>query len=292
VWRFFVHPAIGSNSMISGLPLSEIAALALLLVVGGTVTGFLAGLLGIGGGGIIVPVLYELFRIVGVDDSVRMQISVATSLAIIVPTSIRSVRSHWQHGAVDVKVLRRLGVWVVAGATLGVLIASHAPASFLKGVFVASTLFMASRIAFGGGHVIAAQKLPGLPWDALAGTGTGLISTLIGIGGGAYITAYMKLFGYPIHKAVATASGFGPIIAVPAVLGYMVAGWGSPLLPPLSLGFVSLLGLIVVAPVSVLAAPLGVRVAHRLSRRALEYAFLAFLFSVAARFSVSLIFKV
>jgi uncharacterized protein len=278
--------------MIFGLPSSEIAELALALVAGGLVTGFLAGLLGIGGGGIIVPVLYELYRIMGVDDSVRMQVCVATSLAIIVPTSVRSLRAHWQHGAVDFTVIRRLGPWVVVGAVIGVLIASRAPASFLKGVFVASTLFMATRIAFGNGRAVAAEVLPGLPWDALAGAGIGLISTLIGIGGGAYVTAYMKLYGWPIHKAVGTASGFGPIIAIPAVIGYVVEGWSSHIGLPLSLGFVNVLGVLVVAPVSVLAAPLGVQVAHRLSRRALEYVFLAFLLLVATRFLASLIFGV
>ncbi len=105
------------------------------------------------------------------------------------------MRSHWQRGAVDVSVIKTLGPWVVGGAIVGVFVASHAPASFLKGVFVASTLFIAGRLAFGNGSTVAGAKLPGLPWDALAGAGTGLISTLIGIGGGAYITAYMKFLG-------------------------------------------------------------------------------------------------
>ncbi len=276
--------------MIFSMPWSEIAELSLALLAGGLVTGFLAGLLGIGGGAVIVPILYELFRITGVDDSIRMQVCVATSLAIIIPTSVRSVRSHWQRGAVDAGVIGRLGPWVIGGAIAGVFIAAHAPASFLKGVFVASTLFIAARIAFGNGSAIAGGTLPGMPWDALAGAGIGLLSTLIGIGGGAYITAYMRLFGWPIHKAVGTASGFGPIIAIPAAIGYIAEGWGSPLLPPLSLGYVSLLGLIIVAPVSVLAAPLGVRVAHRLPRRTLEYVFVTFLVLVAMRFAASLIF--
>jgi uncharacterized protein len=278
--------------MVFGLPLNELAVLVLVLVAGGLVTGFLAGLLGIGGGGIIVPVLYELFRIMGVDDSTRFHVGVATSLAIIIPTSVRSFRSHWQHGAVDMEVVRRLGPWVVVGAILGVLIGSHAPANFLKGVFIASTLFMASRMAFGNGRKIADEKLPGLPWDGMAGTFVGVISTLIGIGGGAYVTAYMKLFGWPIHKAVGTAAGFGPIIAIPAAIGYMIEGWNVSHLPPLSLGYVSVLGLLIVAPVSVLAAPLGVRVAHGLSRRNLEYAFIAFLLLVATRFTVSLVWGV
>lgn len=276
--------------MISSLPWSEIAELSLALVAGGLVTGFFAGLLGVGGGAIIVPVLYELFRITGVDDSVRMKICVATSLAIIIPTAIRSVRAHWKRGAVDVSVIKALGPWVVGGAIVGVFVASHAPASFLKGVFVASTLFIAARLAFGTGSTRDGASLPGLPWDGLAGAGIGLISTLIGIGGGAYITAYMKYLGWPIHKAVGTAAGFGPLIAIPAAIGFMAEGWGVPLLPPLSLGYVSLAGLLVVAPVSVLAAPLGVRVAHRLSRRTLETIFMSFLLLVAARFAASLAF--
>ena len=278
--------------MISGLPLGEIATFAAALAAGGLLMGFLAGLLGIGGGGIVVPVLYELFRVAGVSDSVRMQVCVATSLAIIIPTSIRSARSHWRHGAMDFMVIRRLGPWVAAGAAVGVIVAAHAPSSFLKGVFVASTLFMAWRIAFGNGGAVAAEQLPGQPWDGLAGAGIGLISTLIGIGGGAYITTYMRLFGWPIHKAVGTASGFGPVIAVPAVIGYIVAGWNVPVGVPLSLGFVSVAGTIVVAPLSVLAAPLGAKVAHRLSRRTLENVFIAFLLTVAARFIVSLIFHI
>jgi uncharacterized membrane protein YfcA len=181
---------------------------------------------------------------------------------------------------------------VVAGALLGVLIASRAPARFLKCVFIASTLFIAVRIAFGTGKAIADKKLPGFPWDALAGAAIGLISTLIGIGGGAYITAYTRLYGWPIHEAVGTASGFGPVIAIPAAIGYVYAGWGVPGLPPLSLGYVSLIGAVTVAPISVLVAPLGVRVAHGLSRRTLEYIFIAFLLTVAMRFTASLVFGV
>jgi uncharacterized membrane protein YfcA len=276
--------------MLSGLPLSEIATLGLALAAGGLLIGFLAGLLGIGGGGIAVPVLYELFRAAGVSDSIRMQLCVATSLAIIIPTSLQSLRSHWQRGAVDVSVIRKLGPWVVAGSFAGVLIAAQAPASFLKGVFVVSTLFMAWRIAFGSGNAIAAQKLPGQPWDGLAGVIIGLISTLIGIGGGAYVTALMRLYGWPIHKAVGTASGFGPVIAIPAVMGYVADGWGVPTGVPFSLGYVSLAGAAVLAPVTVLAAPFGVKTAHALSRRHLEYAFIAFLLTVAVRFLASLIF--
>ena len=137
--------------MISALPFNEIAPLAAALVAGGLLMGFLSGLLGIGGGGVVVPVLYELFRILGMDDSIRMQVCVATSLAVIIPTSIRAARSHWHRGAMDFSVLRRLGPWFVLGATLGVLIAARAPGGLLKGVFIASTLFLAWHIGFGNG---------------------------------------------------------------------------------------------------------------------------------------------
>lgn len=279
----------GHSTMIFGIPTTEFAYLVLALLVGGLVTGFLAGLLGIGGGGIIVPVFYELFGLMGVDQSVRTHVCVGTALAIIIPTSIRAVRSHWKRGGVDPRVLYSLAPWVVAGAIAGVFIAGRAPGTLLRGVFVASTLFMASRMAFGKDHKLADEKLPGQPWDGFAGVFIGLISTLIGIGGGAYITAYMRLFGWPMQKAVGTASGFGPIIAIPAGIGYILEGLGSPLLPPLSIGYVNLLGLAIVAPISVLSAPLGVRVAHKLSRRNLELAFVAFLLFVATRFTVSLI---
>ncbi|MBT3071221.1 sulfite exporter TauE/SafE family protein [Rhodomicrobium sp. Az07] len=278
--------------LIQHLPWYQIAELAVALLIGGIITGFLAGLLGIGGGAVSVPVLYELFRLANVDESIIMRVCVATSLAIIIPTAINSVRSHNRHGAVVMDVIRRLGPWVVAGAVLGVFIASRAPSSFLKAVFAISCIFIASRLAFGKSEPKPDAALPPAPWNLVAGFGIGLISTLIGIGGGAYVTAYMKFLGWPIHQAVGTAAGFGPIIAIPATIGYMVEGWNVAALPPLSAGYVSLLGFLVLGPVSVLAAPLGARLAHRLSRRTLEVTFMSFLLFVAARFMVSLVWGV
>ncbi len=280
--------------MISILPAGEIVTLAAMLAASGLLIGFLAGLLGVGGGGIAMPVLYELFRILEVSDGIRMQVCAATSLAILIPTSIRSARSHWREGGVDFLVIRRLGPWVVMGAVLGVLIASNAPSGFLEGVFAASMLFLAWRILSGGGNAntIEARKLPGQPWNALAGGGIGMLSALIGIGGGVFITSFMKFSGWPIHKAVGTASAFGPLIAIPAMTGYIVAGWNTPVGVPLSLGFVSAAGAIAIAPMSVLAVPLGVKVAHKLSHRTLEYLFAGFLLTVAARFAASLLLHV
>lgn len=267
----------------------ELLAVIAALLAGGFLTGILAGLFGVGGGGILVPILYELFGVLDVPDAHRMHLSVGTSLAIIIPTSLRSFRSHYQRGAVDMQVVKDLGPPVVIGVIAGVLIAALSSGQVLKIVFIASALFMAVKLFVGGGRWTLGQTLPGNPVNFLAGLGTGVISTLIGIGGGVYISSYMTLFGRAIHQAVATSSGFGPIIAVPAVIGYIWAGWGSDGLPPGSVGYVSLLGLAIVAPASVLAAPIGVSISHGISRRKLELAFGVFMTFLAMRFLYSLL---
>ncbi len=259
------------------------------LTAGGLFTGFLAGLLGIGGGGILVPILWELFRFVGVDEAVRMHLAVGTALAVIVPTSLRSFHAHYRQGAVDMDVLHRMGPLVALGVVAGILIARVADGSVLKSVYVASCVVMASKLYAGGARWRLGEHLPGAIGTGLVATVIGLVSTLIGIGGGVFISGFMTLYGRPIHRAVATAAGFGPIIAVPAALGYIWAGWDVPGLPPASLGYVSLLGAGLIIPLSVLTAPIGVRVAHGIDRRKLELAFAAFLTLVAIRFLASLL---
>lgn len=273
-------------SQIAGL---DIAWLVLALLAGGIVAGLLAGLFGIGGGAVLVPILFELFRLLGVPDDIRMHLSVGTSLAVIAPTAIRSFAEHRRRGAVDMAVLRNMGPAVGIGVIAGVVIASMVDGSVLKFVYVLSALLIAAKLLAGSERGLLGRDLPALIWQRLYGFVTGLGSTLIGIGGGIYISAFMTFFGRPIHQAVATASGFGPIIAIPATIGFMWAGWGAAGLPPGSVGYVSLLAAALIIPASVLAAPFGVRLAHRLSRRKLELAFAAFLILVAVRFLVNLL---
>lgn len=271
----------------SALPLAMLLAA---LLAGGALTGVLSGLLGVGGGGILVPILYDLFHVLGVPADARMHMAVGTSLAIIIPTSLSAVYAHYKRKAVDGEVIKRLWAWVLLGVLVGIFVAAYAPGNALKAVFAASALFMASKLFFGWQPLrTKTQALPGNPLNGLVGAFTGLISTLIGIGGGVYISSYMTLFGRTMHQAVATASAVGPVIAIPAAIGYAAAGWGQSGLPPLSLGYVSLLAMAVVAPASVLFAPLGVRIAHGISRRKLELGFATFLVLVAARFIYSLI---
>ncbi len=274
--------------MLLGLPLGELVWLAGVLLAAGLVMGLLAGLLGIGGGGIVVPILFEVFAALGVAEDVRMHLCVGTTLAVIMPTSLRSFMSHKAKGAVDMEVIRSMAVPVVAGVAIGVLVARLSDDAVLKGIWAGAATAMALKLFFGRESWRLGDRIPGNPARALYGAFIGLISTLMSIGGGAFVTMMMTLYGRPIHQAVATSSGFGPMIAIPGTIGFIWAGWGAPGLPPGSLGYVSLLGAAVIIPASVMAAPLGVRLAHGISRRALELAFATFLTVVAGRFFWSL----
>ena len=271
-----------------GVPPGELAALAGALLAARFATGFLAGLLGIGGGGILVPVLYELFGALGVDESVRMHLAVGTSLAVIVPTSLRSFAGHRARGAVDMEIVRSMALAVVAGVALGAVLARYSNAAVLKGIWVVAASIVSLKLFLGWQDWRLGDAIPGQPFRALYGGFVGLVSTLMSIGGGVFITALMTFYGHPMQRAVATASAFGPIIAIPGTLGFIWAGWAAAGRPPGSLGYVSLLGALMIIPTSVLAAPLGVRIAHGISRRKLELAFATFLVLVAARFLLSL----
>jgi uncharacterized membrane protein YfcA len=275
--------------MILGVPLSEIAWLALAVVIGGVITGILAGLFGIGGGAVIVPVLYEVFGVLAVPDAVRMQLCVGTSIAIILPTTVRSYLTHRQKGLVIPQVIRLWTIPAVLGVICGSVIAAFAPPAVFKIAFVLIAGFIATKFLFAGDRWNLGTELPGpLPMTAY-GFVIGLAGSLMGVSGGSLSNIVLTLYGKPIHNAVATSAGLGVPITIVGTLGYILAGLPQQaLLPPLSLGFVSLIGVAVMAPVSSLTAPYGARLAHRLSRRALEIAFSSFLLLVSARFLVSL----
>ena len=272
-----------------GMPSGELLGLAGTLLAAGVVTGLLAGLLGIGGGGILVPVLYEVFGALGVDDAIRMHLAVGTSLAVIVPTSLRSFAAHHARGAVDLDLVRSMAPWVVLGVGLGAVLARYSNEAVLKAIWVVAASIMSLKLFLGRQDWQLGDAVPGQPFRALYGGFVGLVSTLMSIGGGVFITALLTFYGQPMQRAVATSSAFGPIIAIPGALGFVWAGWHAAGRPPGSLGYVSLLGALVIIPTSVLAAPLGVRVAHGISRRKLELAFATFLVVVGMRFLFSLI---
>jgi uncharacterized membrane protein YfcA len=276
--------------MFSGIPLGELAWLAAAIVAGGVVSGFLAGLFGIGGGAIIVPVLYEVFRVIGVPDEIRMQLCIGTSLAIIIPTTIRSYVAHRARGAVMPDVLRIWMIPMVVGVGLGSVLAAFAPQSVFKVAFIILAGIIAARLLFGGDRWRLGDELPGKAGMIAYGLGIGLAGSLMGVSGGSMSTMVLTLYGKPIHAAVGTAAGLGVPLTIAGTLGYVLAGLPhQALTPPLSLGFVSLIGVALMAPVSSWIAIFGVRLAHALPKRQLEIAFGLFLLLISIRFVISLI---
>ena len=274
---------------ILGIPAGELAVLVGAILIAGTLTGIFAGLLGIGGAAISVPVMYEVFKALGVADEVRMQLCVGTALALIVPTSIRSYFAHRAKGMVDDEVLKIWALPIIAGVVIGSFIAYFASATVFKLIFVVFATLMAFKLFFGRESWRIADLLPGKGVTAAVGLAIGVVSALMGIGGGAYAVLFLTLYGVSIHRAVSTSAGVGVLISIPGVIGYMIAGWPQQaLMPPLSIGYVSLLAVAVFAPMSVLAAPYGARMAHAWPRRRLEVAFGVFLMVVAIRFFASL----
>jgi len=262
--------------------------LVLSLAVSGALIGFLAGLFGIGGGAISVPVFFEIFGLLGYPAEISMPLAVGTSLAVIVPTSIASARGHWHRGTVDMDLLRIWAMPILIGVLAGSLIARYADPWVFQLVFVVVATVIATRLLTGGKGWRVAGHLPGRALLNIYGAIIGFLSALMGIGGGALSNLVMTLHGVPIHRAISTSAGVGVLIAIPGTIGYMVAGWGKPGLPPDSVGFVSLATFALTIPTALLTARLGVRLAHALSRRRLEVAFGLFLLTVSARFVYSL----
>lgn len=280
-----------------GIPVFDLAWLVVALLAAGAITGLLAGVFGVGGGAVAVPILYELFRILDVPDEIRMPLCVGTSLAIIVPTSIRSFRAHHAKGAVDMSILKVWAVPVVLGVIAGSVIARYAPADLFKGVFVVVAGVSAIRLLFGKDTWRFGLDMPSKAIMVAYGWLIGVLSALMGIGGGQLSNMFMTFYNRPIHQAIATSSGLGILISIPGALGYIYAGWPhmadyptvTAFQLPLALGYVSVLGFLLFIPTSVWMAPIGARLAHRLSKRRLEVAFGIFLILVCARFAASLL---
>jgi uncharacterized protein len=282
---------------IAGLDARELVELALLLTGAGALSGFLAGVFGIGGGAVLVPVFYECFRLAGVPLEVRMPLCVGTSLAVIIPTSIRSARAHYLRGAVDMDVLKAWWWTIVLGVGAGTVIARYAPEQLFKYVFVAVTWSAAARLLLARDMWKFGEEMPTGFLMRAFGFVVGLLATLMGVGGGLFSNLLMTFYGRPIHQAVATSAALGVLVSIPGAIGYVYAGWPAAaqypqvaaLQVPLALGYVSLIGAILVIPTSLLTAPLGVRCAHAMSKRTLEVAFGSYMFIVGGRFVISLL---
>ncbi|MDO8838429.1 MAG: sulfite exporter TauE/SafE family protein [Parvibaculum sp.] len=262
---------------IAAMSLMELAPFAAGLVFTGLIAGILAGLLGVGGGIVIVPVLYHVFTLLGIDEGVRMHLAVGTSLGTIILTSIRSVRAHAKKGVVDWQMLRDWALPVLVGVVLGTAIAAWVSGDALTGVFATIALVVAANLAFGKESWRLGSQLPSKAVQYPVASAIGGLSALMGIGGGTFGVTFMTLYGKNPREAVATSAGLGVLIAVPAMIGFVWAGWNDPRLPPFSIGYVNLIGLALIMPLSILAAPWGATIAHAISHKALIRAFALFL---------------
>lgn len=221
---------------------------------------------------------------------------VGTSLAVIIPTSIRSFRAHHRRGAVDMAIVKTWWLPIVIGVVAGSVVARYAPERLFKIVFVGVAWSAALRLLLAREGWQFGDDLPKGFLMKLYGFLIGILSTLMGVGGGLFSNLLMTFYSRPIHQSVATSSALAVLISIPGALGYIYAGWPAAahypdvaaLQVPFALGYVSLIGAVLVMPTSLYTAPLGVRVAHAMSKRTLEIAFGCYLFIVGSRFVISL----
>jgi uncharacterized protein len=268
---------------------SQLLFFGLALALAGATAGLLAGLFGVGGGTVIVPVLYEVFGFLEMPEDLRMPICIGTSLAVIVPTSISSFHAHHRRGAADMSVLRSWAIPIMVGVAAGSFLAHFVPAATFKIVFVLIAAVMVMHLIWKERFPLLGSELPNGHRLAGYGLSIGASASLMGVGGGILSNLIMSLYGRPIHEAIATSSGVGVLVSVAGTIGYMAAGWDKVGLPPLSLGFVSLLGALLLIPTSLLTARFGAALAHQLSKSRLEFAFAIYLTVISVRFMFSLI---
>ena len=262
--------------------IAQYGPLLLALAAAGIAAGLAAGLFGIGGGAIIVPVLYFLFDAMGFHET-AMHVAVSTSLATIILTSARSVSAHHGHGAVDWSIIRAWAPWIVIGALAGMALAGHLSNLALLGIFGTLAFLLSAQLFFGRPTWRLADDMPKGIVRSLLGMGVGTLSALMGIGGGTFGVSLMTLYGRPIHQAVATAAGWGVAIGLPSAIAAILIGWGHEGLPPFSLGYVNLAAFALISVFTVTMAPIGASLAHKLDAARLRRMFAILLALVAAR---------
>jgi uncharacterized membrane protein YfcA len=264
--------------------MNELLILLPILLVSGAVAGLLAGLLGVGGGIVIVPMLYHIFIFMNIDISIAMPLSIGTSLSTIVVTSIISARSHHKKGGIDWDLAKRWIPLVIVGVLLGAFSSKYIDGASLKFMFGILLLVVSLHMILSSfKSLVIGDTLPGKFGQSILALLLGGFSSLLGIGGGTLMVPILTLFSFPIHRAVSTASIFGLIISIPATIGYIILGWNVPNLPLASTGYINWLGFIVLVPMTMLFAPLGVKLAYSLNIKQLKFAFSIFLACVGMK---------
>ncbi len=266
------------------LNVSEIVNLFIVLSIAASVAGFMAGLLGVGGGIIIVPALYYAFTILDFDIATRMHISVGTSLAIIIPTSIISAKTHMEHKAVDINLVKSFGIFIVIGVIGGTFLAVNLRTSdfilfFSIMAFIVGLFFIFLRDKF-----LENPKKIKDSIKNISGVGVGFISVLLGIGGGSLMVPFMRTFGYDIRKSIGTASAIGILIAISGTITMITGGEIiNDVVTPFTLGYINLFGFIVFVPVTMVMARIGAKAVYKTDKKLLSKIFGTFLLIVSIR---------
>ncbi|MEP5382225.1 MAG: sulfite exporter TauE/SafE family protein [Shimia thalassica] len=260
---------------------SAIWPMALMLMAIGGFAGVLAGLLGVGGGIVLVPAFFYAFASLGYEGPQLMQVCLATSLATIIVTSIRSVLGHNKKGAVDWDILKTWAPGIAVGAILGMMVASSLRSTTLQGIFGCLAIVIGLYMGFGRSEWRLGQAMPKGILRAILSPVVGFLSVLMGIGGGSFGVPLMSLYNTPIHRAVATAAGFGVIIAVPSVAGFLLVEIDPAKRPPFTAGAVNVPAFLLVIAMTLTTAPLGVKLAHAMDPKPLKRVFAVFLTLVA-----------
>jgi uncharacterized protein len=255
----------------------------LALGVTGVVAGLIAGLFGVGGGIVMVPVLASVLVLTGFDAAIIMHVAVATSLATIIPTGYRSARAHASRGAVDGQVLRLWGLPIVAASLLGGLMAGLFSGAALRIIFGVFALAIAINTLVPVHKKLAKRPDPSANIHRVLAAVIGYVSALMGIGGGSLSVPTLVIFGRPMHTAVGTGSALGVMLATPGAIGFVISGWAVAGRPPFSFGFVNLPAFLVLAIVASAVSPVGAALAHRLEEKWLRVGFAIFLGFVGAR---------
>lgn len=245
----------------------------LALITTGVFAGLLAGLLGVGGGIVIVPVLFFLFQPFGVSAQSAILIATATSLATIVPTSLSSISAHHKLGNVDLILLKSWCLYILLGVIIGSLLVTHYGGQWLSVLFGMIASLAALNMMFGQGKFFLAESLPGKYWQRLIASCIGGISAMVGIGGGTLSVPILTAFNYPAHRAVGTASGIGLIISLPAAITMLIFGNTPNDAPFGTYGLVNILGFVCIVPLTVYFAPIGAKLANVIDANLLKRVF-------------------
>ncbi|MCT8160215.1 sulfite exporter TauE/SafE family protein [Pseudoruegeria sp. SHC-113] len=262
-------------------PIADLLPLLALLLAIGAFAGVLSGLLGVGGGIVLVPAFFYAFSVLGYGSDQLMQVCLATSLATIIVTSLRSVASHNKKGAVDWEILKTWAPGIVIGAIIGVLAASSLRSVVLQGIFGVLGMVIGLYMGFGKSDWRLGEAMPTGLRRAILSPVLGFLSVLMGIGGGSFGVPLMSLYNVAIHRAVATAAGFGVIIAVPSVAGFLLVPIAPENAPPFTIGAVNLPTFGVIIAMTLITTPYGVKLAHAMDPKPLKRVFAVFLTLVA-----------